>query len=149
MQTRDDQFDLERFVAAQDPVFDRVVSELRAGRKQTHWMWFVFPQISGLGSSAMAQRYAIGSIEEAQAYLMHPVLGARLRECTRIVDGIHGRRVEEIFGAPDDMKFHSSMTLFSIVAPKAAEFSQALAKYFGYPDAGTFDRLQEIAARGQ
>lgn len=147
MQSGDDRFDLQRFVAAQDPVFDRVVGELRAGRKQSHWMWFIFPQISGLGSSAMAQRYAIGSIDEAHAYLMHPVLGTRLRECTRIVNAVEGRRIEDIFGAPDDMKFHSSMTLFSIVAPEAAEFSEALAKYFGYPDAGTFDRLQEITTR--
>src|SRR5271163_4329683 len=112
-----DGFDLERFVKAQAGVYERVCAELRAGRKQTHWMWFVFPQIRGLGSSSMAVRFGISSLAEAQAYLAHAVLGPRLRECAGIVCGVEGKSVGEIFGSPDDLKFHSSMTLFA----KAAE----------------------------
>ena len=140
-----DTYDLERFVQAQGGVYEQVCSELRAGRKRTHWMWFIFPQIKGLGSSEMAVRYAISSIEEAKAYLEHPVLGARLRECTQIVLGVTGRTAEEIFGYPDNLKFHSSMTLFAQAAEISEEdlvFSQALDKYFGgKEDAGTIERL--------
>src|SRR6476661_234910 len=107
------EFDLRRFVEAQDPVFDRVCEELRAGEKRTHWMWFVFPQLAGLGSSATAQRYAIASRAEAEAYLAHPILGPRLLALTRIVNALEGRSVHAIFGSPDDMKFHSAMTLFA------------------------------------
>lgn len=131
-----DSFDLERFVSAQAPVYSRVVSELRAGRKQSHWMWFIFPQIAGLGYSAMAQRYAIGSRAEAEAYLDHPVLGPRLRECTRLVNAVDGKDIDAILGYPDDMKFKSSMTLFAEVAPDNADFVDALNKYFG----GAFDK---------
>ena len=131
-----DSFDLERFVSAQAPVYSRVVSELRAGRKQSHWMWFIFPQIAGLGYSAMAQRYAIGSRAEAEAYLDHPVLGPRLRECTRLVNAVDGKDIDAILGYPDDMKFKSSMTLFARVAPDNADFVDALNKYFG----GAFDK---------
>jgi len=137
-----DPFDLERFVEAQVPVYERVRSELREGRKLSHWMWFVFPQIEGLGSSAMARRFAIGSREEAQAYLAHPVLGPRLRECTRLVNLVEGSTIAQIFGSPDDMKFRSSMTLFARVAPQIPVFGEALDKYFeGKPDSLTLERL--------
>ena len=140
-----DRFDLERFVKAQDGVYERVCAELRAGRKQTHWMWFVFPQIRGLGSSSMAVRFGIASLAEAKAYLEHAVLGPRLRECAGIVCGLVGKTAGEIFGSPDDLKFHSSMTLFA----KAAEaneadevFGEALEKYFdGEMDGGTLERI--------
>lgn len=122
---------LERFVEAQEPAIDGVMAELRAGRKRTHWMWFVFPQIRGLGHSGMAQRFAISSLAEAKAYLRHPVLGSRLRECTHLVNAIEGRRIEEIFGYPDDLKFRSSMTLFAHAAASDQVFSAALRKYFG------------------
>jgi uncharacterized protein (DUF1810 family) len=137
-----DPFDLERFVEAQAPVYERVRSELHEGRKLSHWMWFVFPQIEGLGSSAMARRFAIGSREEAQAYLAHPVLGPRLRECTRLVNLVEGSTIAQIFGSPDDMKFRSSMTLFARVAPQIPVFGEALDKYFeGKPDSLTLERL--------
>lgn len=127
----DDRFDLERFVQAQAAVHEDVVDELRAGRKRSHWMWFVFPQLAGLGYSAMAQRYAIASVEEARAYLVHPILGARLRECSALVLAVPGKTVHEIFGSPDDLKFHSSMTLFHRAAPGEAVFGECLRKYFG------------------
>jgi len=140
-----DQYGLERFVRAQDGVYEQACAELRSGRKRTHWMWFIFPQIKGLGSSEMAVRFAISSIEEAKAYLEHPVLGDRLRECARIVVAVEGRTAEEIFGYPDDLKFRSSMTLFAKAAEISEEdlvFSQALDKYFGgKEDAGTVERL--------
>ena len=140
-----DRYDLRRFVEAQAGVYERVCAELRAGRKRSHWMWFVFPQIRGLGSSEIAVRYAISGREEALAYLEHAVLGARLRECAGTVVGVEGWTVEEIFGYPDDLKFHSSMTLFA----KAAEaneadevFGEALEKYFdGAMDGGTLERI--------
>jgi uncharacterized protein (DUF1810 family) len=125
----DDPYDLDRFVAAQDPVYHRVVAELRAGRKQSHWMWFIFPQIAGLGASPMAQRYAIGSLAEATAYLAHTLLGPRLRECTGLVNAVAGRSLGAIFGSPDDVKFRSSMTLFAAAAPDEPAFAEALAKY--------------------
>jgi uncharacterized protein (DUF1810 family) len=135
-------FDLERFVDAQAGVYERVCGELRAGRKQSHWIWFVFPQIRGLGSSEMAVRYAISSLEEAKAYLRHDVLGVRLRECAGILIGVQGRTVEEIFGYPDDLKFHSSMTLFAKAAEEEGVFQEALGKYFGGAmDGGTLERL--------
>ncbi|MEO8408514.1 MAG: DUF1810 domain-containing protein, partial [Oxalobacteraceae bacterium] len=108
-----DSYNLQRFVDAQTPVYDTVCAELRAGRKRSHWMWFIFPQIEGLGSSAMARKFAIASVEEAQAYLAHPVLGPRLRQCSRFVADLDGRAIDAIFGYPDDMKFQSSMTLFA------------------------------------
>lgn len=134
--------DLQRFVAAQALVYPRVVSELRAGRKQSHWMWFIFPQIEGLGFSAMAQKYAIGSRAEAVAYLDHPVLGPRLRECTRLVNAVDGKDIHAILGSPDDMKFRSSMTLFAKVVADNADFVAALHKYYnGELDAATIARL--------
>jgi uncharacterized protein (DUF1810 family) len=126
----DDRYDLTRFVAAQEPLFDRVRAELTGGRKESHWMWFVFPQLQGLGSSATARRYALACIEEARAYLAHPLLGARLRECTRLVNRIEGRTVEEIFGYPDHLKFRSCMTLFACAAGEDPLFREALRKYF-------------------
>lgn len=135
-------YDLQRFVEAQQPVYPRVVSELRAGRKQSHWMWFIFPQIEGLGHSAMAQRYAIGSRAEAVAYLEHPVLGARLLECVRLVNAVAGKDIHAILGAPDDMKFKSSMTLFAKAAADNADFIAALRKYYeGDFDEATLARL--------
>src|SRR4051794_39629506 len=110
------EFDLQRFVSAQDAVYASVLNELRHGRKRTHWMWFIFPQIAGLGHSAMAQQYAIASGDEAAAYLAHPVLGPRLRECAALVAAHAGTDITAIFHAPDDLKFHSSMTLFADVA---------------------------------
>lgn len=137
-----DVHDLQRFVDAQAPVFDQVVAELEAGRKRSHWMWFVFPQIAGLGFSAMAQRYAIRSLEEARAYLAHDRLGPRLGHCTDLVNRVEGRPVAAIFGSPDDVKFRSSMTLFSRAAPEDERYRTALARYFGgAPDRATLDRL--------
>ena len=141
-----DHHDLRRFVDAQAGVYDRVVAELRAGRKTSHWMWFVFPQIAGLGTSAMARKYAISSREEALAYLEHPVLGPRLEECTRLVNLVEGRPIGRILGPPDDMKFRSSMTLFAHVAPDRRVFDEALRKYFGgIPDPLTLERIRSGA----
>jgi len=126
-----DPHDLARFLHAQAPVYEQVLAELREGRKRSHWMWFVFPQLAGLGHSAMAQRYAIGSLGEAKAYLAHPVLGARLRECSGLVLAVQQRSVHEIFGAPDDLKFRSSMTLFGRADPTDDLFRQCLLKYYG------------------
>jgi len=130
----DDRYNLGRFAPAQDPVYGRVRAELAAGEKRSHWMWFIFPQLKGLGSSATARNFALGSLDEARAYLAHPLLGARLRECTTLVIGLRDRTAEEIFGYPDHMKFHSSMTLFALGATSEADrdlFRQALARYFG------------------
>ena len=135
-------FDLQRFVQAQDPVMAQVEEELRRGRKQTHWMWFVFPQIAGLGHSPPARHYAIASRAEAAAYLAHPVLGPRLARCTELVTAVAGRTAHQLFGSPDDLKFHSSMTLFALVQPGSAVFQRALDQYFdGQPDQGTVQRL--------
>jgi uncharacterized protein (DUF1810 family) len=125
-----DSFDLQRFLDAQAPIYARVVTELRRGQKQSHWMWFIFPQFAGLGHSAMAHRFAIASREEAVAYLSHAVLGSRLKECTALVRAVEGRSVREILGTPDDLKFQSSMTLFSAVSSDP-EFSAAIAKFYG------------------
>jgi uncharacterized protein (DUF1810 family) len=136
-----DPFDLQRFVAAQAPVYRQVTAELSRGRKQSHWMWFIFPQLAGLGHSPMAQRFAVASREEAAAYLEHPTLGARLRECTALVNVAEGKTIREILGSPDDLKFRSSMTLFNAVASDP-EFSAALDKYYrGEPDQKTLQLL--------
>jgi uncharacterized protein (DUF1810 family) len=133
-----DAHDLQRFVEAQDGVMADVKRELRSGRKRTHWMWFVFPQIAGPGSSEMSRRYAISSREEAEAYLAHPTLGPRLRDCTEIVNRVEGRSATEIFGSPDDLKFRSSMTLFDAVADDPEPFGTALQRYYdGEPDPKT------------
>ena len=132
---------LERFVEAQDGVYAGVREELRSGRKRNHWMWFIFPQIRGLGHSPMAERFAIGSLEEARAYLAHAILGERLRECAGLVNAVEGRTASEIFGFPDDLKFHSSMTLFARAGGDAV-FQRALEKYFGGEmDRGTVERI--------
>ena len=137
-----DPHDLQRFVDAQDPVYEQVCRELRQGRKQGHWIWFVFPQIAGLGHSATARRFAVASLQEAQAYLQHPVLGPRLRECTQIVNRVEGRTIEQLLGHPDDLKFRSSMTLFARATPDNQVFEDALRKYCadGY-DPLTLERL--------
>jgi uncharacterized protein (DUF1810 family) len=121
---------LEHFVAAQDPIYAGVLAELRAGRKTTHWMWFIFPQLRALGRSPAALRFGIADLDEARAYLLHPLLGPRLIECTEIVSAVAGRTAHEIFASPDDMKFRSSMTLFAHAADEPAPFRRALQKYF-------------------
>ena len=121
-----DPYNLQRFVDAQNPVFDQVCLELRDGRKRSHWMWFIFPQIRGLGYSQLAHKFAISSRGEAEAYLEHPVLGPRLRECTRLINLIEGRPIEEIFGYPDDLKLRSCMTLFAQVTSDNELFMRAL-----------------------
>ena len=134
-------FDLRRFVEAQAGVFAQVLEELRAGRKTSHWMWFVFPQIAGLGRSATAHRFAIVSLLEAEAYLRHPLLGERLRHCTELVHAAPGD-AHAIFGSPDDLKFHSSMTLFARAAAGPSVFEAALGRFFaGAVDAATLARL--------
>jgi uncharacterized protein (DUF1810 family) len=137
----DDPHDLQRFVEAQDSVIDAVKRELRSGRKRTHWMWFVFPQMAGLASSQMAQRYAIASRDEAEAYLAHPILGPRLRECTGLVNSVDGRSANDIFGSPDDLKFRSSMTLFDAVADDSTPFRTAIQRYYDGPDPKTLELL--------
>jgi uncharacterized protein (DUF1810 family) len=136
-----DPFDLQRFVDAQAPVYPRVLAELRHGHKQSHWMWFIFPQLAGLGHSAMAQRFAITSRDEAVAYLEHGILRSRLKECTALVNAVEGRTIREILGSPDDLKFCSSMTLFGAVSSDP-EFAAAIAKFYGgTPDRKTLDLL--------
>lgn len=129
-----DPFDLKRFVDAQNRIYDTAVAELRAGHKRSHWMWFIFPQLAGLGSSTMAARYGIASLEEARAYLEHDVLGPRLRECARLVSQVQGRSISEILGSPDDLKLASSMTLFAHATDDPAvedDFRAVLKKYYG------------------
>jgi uncharacterized protein (DUF1810 family) len=137
MSDPNDRYDLRRFVDAQNSCFESVCSELQDGFKRGHWIWFIFPQIKGLGHSPTAQKFAISSREEAEAYLRHPSLGPRLRECTRLVNLIEGRSISEIFGFPDDLKFRSCMTLFANVARDNQIFIDALEKYCG----GKFDPL--------
>ncbi len=132
-----DPFDLERFVEAQNPGFEDVLDELRRGSKTGHWMWYIFPQLQGLGQSWMAQKYGIVSLAEAKAYLAHPVLGPRLIECTSVVNASEGRTAEQIFGGIDSIKLRSSMTLFARASGGKSVFSEVLQKYFG----GQEDRL--------
>jgi uncharacterized protein (DUF1810 family) len=142
---RGDPFDLNRFLHAQEGIYDSVLAELRRGQKRTHWMWFIFPQIDGLAHSATAKHYAIKSIAEAQQYLNHPVLGTRLLECAETVLAVEGRSVAEIFGYPDDLKLKSSMTLFGQVADPGSVFTRVLDKYFqGERDARTLDILEKL-----
>jgi uncharacterized protein (DUF1810 family) len=137
-----DPFNLERFVEAQARVYDQVRRELKAGRKESHWMWFIFPQIAGLGQSPTSIRFAIGSMDEARAYLAHAVLGPRLKECSRLTLDVEGRTAREIFGAIDEMKFRSSMTLFAKAAPEEDVFKRCLEKYFAAePDPATLARI--------
>jgi uncharacterized protein (DUF1810 family) len=143
----DDPFDLARFVQAQAPVYQDVVAELCAGRKRSHWMWFVFPQLAGLGTSAMARRYAIGSLDEARAYLAHPVLGPRLRECSALVLAAPEADAHRIFGSPDDLKFRSCMTLFAQAAPQQPVFRECLDRFFGA--AGDPRTIDLLASQGR
>ncbi len=140
-------FDLHRFVTAQEPVLAAVFQELSEGQKRSHWMWFVFPHLAGLGHSATARRYAISSLGEAQAYLQHPILGQRLIECAELINKVEHRSARQIFGSPDDLKFHSSMTLFALAAPEAPAFRHALTKYFdGAKDRLTIETLRSLTA---
>ena len=133
---------LERFVEAQAPVIEQALAELRAGRKQSHWMWFVFPQIASLGQSAMSRTYALQSLDEARSYLAHPVLGTRYRECCQAVMNVRDKSARDIFGTPDDLKFRSSLTLFAEAAPQEVLFSNLLEKYFdGDADEATLELL--------
>jgi uncharacterized protein (DUF1810 family) len=144
-----DPHDLERFVDAQQAVYPRVLAELSQGRKQSHWMWFIFPQVAGLGFSDMAQRYAIASREEAAAYLAHDILGPRLVDCVNLVLAVKRKTINEILGSPDDTKFRSSMTLFAAVSDDPV-FEQAIAKYFpDGKDQATLDILAELDRKGQ
>jgi uncharacterized protein (DUF1810 family) len=139
----DDPFDLQRFVEAQSGVYEDAVTQLRSGRKRTHWMWFVFPQLRGLGHSATAYRYGITGIDEARAYLAHPVLGSRLTECAAVLQQLDGRRTaSDIFGYPDDLKLRSSLTLFAVASEPESVFERLLDKYFGgEPDERTVAML--------
>jgi uncharacterized protein (DUF1810 family) len=136
----------QRFLDAQHAMYGQVRDELQAGQKESHWMWFIFPQIQGLGSSPTAQKYAITGIDEAKAYLDHPLLGFRLRECTQLVNAVSGRTIEDIFGYPDHLKFHSSMTLFAHIADDDKMFTAALTKFFrGELDRKTLERCPRVA----
>jgi uncharacterized protein (DUF1810 family) len=137
-----DSFDLQRFVKAQEPVYEQVRQELKVGRKQSHWMWFIFPQIAGLGQSPVSIRFAIASLDEAEVYLAHPVLGARLRECARLTLEVEGKTALEIFGSIDEMKFRSSMSLFARAGPYEGLFQRCIDKYFaGVSDLATLAKL--------
>jgi len=139
-----DAYHLHRFLDAQERVYDTILNELRAGRKSSHWIWFIFPQIAGLGHSGMAQKFALASLDEAKAYLQHPTLGPRLRSCTQLVLDVNGRRAEEILPYPDNLKFRSCMTLFLTAATDNTLFKDALLKYFnGKPDQLTLDLLAQ------
>lgn len=143
MSDGDDPFDLERFVSAQERDFARALAELGAGRKQSHWMWYVFPQLRDLGFSSLSQRYGIANLAEARAYLSHPVLGPRLRESVAAVLAIEDASAHAIFGTPDDLKLRSCATLFACVSPPDSVFQQVLARFFaGEPDAATLRLLQ-------
>ena len=139
-----DPFDLDRFLNAQAGVYPQVLAELRTGRKRSHWIWFIFPQMKGLGQSSHSQFYGIGSLAEARAYLGHPVLGPRLEECTILVTQVQKKPIEQILGYPDDLKFRSSMTLFSRAATDSKIYNDALDKYFaGRPDQLTLELLRD------
>ena len=143
MESASDPFDLQRFVDAQERVYDGVLGELRAGRKRSHWIWFIFPQVAGLGSSPTAARYAISSLDEARAYLRHEVLGPRLHECARLVTGVQARSIGEIFRSPDDLKVRSSMTLFAHATADNHGFVHLLERYYdGEEDPLTLERLR-------
>ena len=144
-----DPFHLDRFIAAQSDCYSEALEELRAGEKRTHWMWFVFPQLQGLGSSPTALRYAIKNLAEAQSYLAHPILGARLLECSDAVNAVQGRSALQIFGTPDDLKFNSCMTLFELASDGGQRvFSQALEKYYaGKRDERTLELIKEVGGQ--
>jgi uncharacterized protein (DUF1810 family) len=143
-------FDLQRFITAQGPVIAQAQRELSDGCKRSHWMWFVFPQLRGLGRSETAQRYGVANLAEAEAYLGHPMLGPRLIQCSKLVNAVEGRSVHDIFGSPDDLKFHSSMTLFAAAGPSIAAFRTALDRYFsGQPDQRTIELLWKSPSPGR
>jgi uncharacterized protein (DUF1810 family) len=134
---------LERYIKAQAPIYARALAELKRGEKQSHWMWYIFPQLAGLGRSSMSQTYAIQSLEEAREYLAHPVLGARMRECCQVLLALEGKTAHEIFRQPDDLKFRSSLTLFALAAPDESLFDDLLLKYFaGKEDPATLELLE-------
>ncbi|SHE75277.1 Uncharacterized protein, DUF1810 family [Microbulbifer donghaiensis] len=140
-----DPFDLQRFVEAQSHNYDAALAELSAGQKRSHWMWYIFPQFRGLGHSAMAQRYAIKDLEEARAYLDHPVLGPRLKDCCEQLLQVEGRSAHEIMGSPDDIKLRSSMTLFSVVEDGSSVFDRVLNKYYdGQPDSRSLEIINDL-----
>jgi uncharacterized protein (DUF1810 family) len=142
MTDTNDPYDLDRFVRAQTDDYARALAEIRSGRKRSHWMWYIFPQIDGLGFSAMSKRYAIGDLAQAEAYLSHPVLGPRLRDCAEAALGVEGRSAAEIFGTPDDMKLRSCATLFACASPAGSVFHRLLDRYFqGRPDPRTLAQL--------
>ena len=143
-----DPFGLDRFVEAQQGDFQRALTELKGGRKRSHWMWYVFPQFAGLGSSSTSRRYAIKSLPEAKAYLDHPILGPRLIECAEVVRDIQGRSAHEIFGSPDDLKLKSCATLFASISPAGSVFDQILDKYFGGQRDDTTLRLAGVESNG-
>ena len=146
VESRDDPHDLARFVEAQAGDYDRALAEIKGGRKRSHWMWYIFPQIEGLGSSSMSRRYAIKSVAEARAYLDHPLLGRRLADCAEAAMGVEGRSAREVFGSPDDMKLKSCATLFASVTPPDSVFSRLLDKYFeGERDGKTLQILGTAA----
>ena len=148
IQTSTDPFDLNRFISAQEGVYNGVLSELKAGHKRTHWMWYIFPQIDGLAYSSMSKHYAIKSLAEAQSYLDHPVLGKRLRECAETILALEGRSASEIFGSPDDLKLKSSLTLFASVPDAEPIFAAALDKYYhGERDSKTLKLLEMMPDR--
>ena len=139
----EDPFDLNRFVKAQDGVYERALAELKRGQKSSHWMWFIFPQIAGLGRSSTAQFYAIKSVDEAKAYLKHPVLGTRLSDCSKVLLQCKGLSASDIFGFPDDLKLRSSMTLFASISEPDSVFALVLGEYFeGLPDPRTLELLE-------
>ncbi len=147
---RHDPFDLKRFTSAQESVYDSVLAELKSGRKRTHWMWFVFPQVDGLGYSSTTKYYSIKSMEEARQYLDHPVLGKRLVECAEAVFTVEGRTISQIFGYPDDLKFKSSMTLFACAADPHSIFDRVLEKYFnGDRDVMTLQLLEKLKGKNE
>lgn len=145
----DDPYDLTRFVRAQENVYEQVLSEIRGGKKRTHWMWYIFPQIDGLAFSSTSQHYSIKSVAEAQAYLDHPILGPRLRECAEAVIRVNGRSALEIFGAPDDLKLRSCATLFACVSPRDSVFDRLLRKYYRGERDGKTLQLLGIAPEGE
>ncbi|CAN5228169.1 DUF1810 domain-containing protein [soil metagenome] len=138
-----DPYDLSRFVDAQEPVYESVLGELRAGHKRSHWMWFIFPQLAALGRSSTAQRYGISGLPEGQAYLAHDVLGPRLRECSRLAAGVPNGSADEVFGRPDNLKLRSSMTLFAHCTDDAGDFAAVLDRFYaGEEDSATVQLLQ-------
>jgi uncharacterized protein (DUF1810 family) len=140
-----DPFDLDRFVRAQESDYEHAFEEIAGGRKRSHWMWYIFPQCAGLGLSSTSQRYSIGSLDEARAYLAHPILGPRLLECAEATLNVKGRSAHDIFGSPDDMKLRSSATLFALVSPDDSVFHQVLEKYFdGKRDQRTLDLVRRF-----